>query len=429
MKAEGAKAKERIFSSYEVFVIAILAILQFSVILDFMILSPIGVFVMPELHIDTTHFGLVVSVYAFSAGTSGLLAAGFADKFDRKKLLLFFYVGFIAGTLLCAIADTYEFLLLARIVTGIFGGVVGSVGMAIITDLFKPEVRGRVMGFTQMAFAASQILGLPIGLILANHFGWHSPFWMIVGFSLLVVVVIIIYMKPIVAHLGLKAEHSAFVHLFNTLKQPHYLRAFLATALLATGGYMLMPFGSNFSIFNLGLTRDQLPLLYGITGVATIASGPLLGKLSDKTGRYILFCIGTVISGIMVAIYTNLGVTPLWIIILINVILFVGIMSRIISSSALMTSIPSPKDRGAFMSVNSSVQSYAGAMAAGFAGYLVVQTETGKMEHYNRLGFVVIGTMAITVVMMYFLDRYVKREAAKNAEHKKNQGSGINATA
>lgn len=185
------------FTKYQIFIIAILTILQFTLILDFMVLSPLGAILMKELSLQPKQFGLVVSAYAFSAGASGLLAAGFADRFDRKKLLLFFYVGFVFGTTLCAIADSYEFLLMARIVTGIFGGVIGSISFAIISDLFKLELRGRVMGFVQMAFSASQILGLPIGLYLANAFGWHSPFWMIVGFSIIVGIAIVVYMQPI----------------------------------------------------------------------------------------------------------------------------------------------------------------------------------------------------------------------------------------
>src|SRR5207253_1353098 len=134
------KPKERIFTRYQVFVIAILSMLQFSVILDFMVLSPLGAILMDKLHVTTSQFGLVVSAYAFSAGAAGLLTAGFADKFDRKKLLVFFYTGFIIGTVLCGIASNYHFLLIARIVTGLFGGVIGSITMAITADLFALEM-------------------------------------------------------------------------------------------------------------------------------------------------------------------------------------------------------------------------------------------------------------------------------------------------
>jgi len=407
--------KQRIFTPYQAFIIAILAILQFSIILDFMVLSPLGALLIEKLHIKTSQFGLVVSVYAFSAGASGLMAAGFADKFDRKKFLLFFYTGFLIGTFLCAIAPTYQFLLIARIVTGLFGGVIGSVSLAIISDLFKMEVRGRVMGFVQMAFAASQVLGLPIGLVLANHFGWHAPFWMIASFGFVVGVIIIVYMKPVTDHLKLRSDQrNPFHHLIKTISQSHYVRAFLATTLLATGGFMLMPFGSAFGIFNLGLTQAQLPILYGITGVFSIALGPLIGKLSDRLGKYKIFVAGSLLSMIMVSIYTNLGVTPLWVIIALNVLLFVGISSRMISSSALMTAVPEPPDRGAFMSINASVQQIAGGVASAIAGFIVVQTKTGALEHYNWLGYVVIGTMTITLVMMYFLNQYVQRKNSKS---------------
>lgn len=401
--------KQKIFSGYQVFIIAILAILQFSVILDFMVLSPLGAMLIEKLHIKPAQFGLVVSVYAFSAGISGLLAAGFADRFDRKKLLLFFYAGFLTGTVLCAIAPSYEFLLMARIVTGIFGGVIGSVSFAIISDLFKMEVRGRVMGFVQMSFAASQVLGIPIGLLLANRFTWHAPFWMIESFGLIVGLIIVIYMKPVNDHLKIQSDQRhPFHHLAKTISQPNYVRAFLATTLLATGGFMLMPLGSAFCIFNLGITQEQLPLLYAITGIFAIVFGPIIGKVSDKVGKYKIFFLGTLVGMVLVAIYTNLGITSFWIVTALNMVLMLAVTSRLISSSALMTAVPETQDRGAFMSINSSVQQIAGGVASAVAGLIVVQTKAGPLLHYNVLGYVVMCTMTITLVLMYFLNKYVQ---------------------
>ncbi len=401
--------KERIFTPYQVLIIALLATLQFIIILDFMVLSPLGAILIPTLKITPAQFGLVVSVYAFSAGASGLLAAGFADKFDRKKFLLFFFGGFLIGTLLCAIAPTYELLLAARIVTGIFGGVIGSVTFAIITDLFKLEVRGRVMGFVQVAFGASQVLGLPIGLMLANQFEWHAPFWMIVIFGTLVGLVIFFCMKPVTDHLMVAEKQNPFRHLSNNLTNFLYLRAFISTILLATGGFMLMPFGSAFSTNNLGLTLAQLPLLYLVTGIFGIALGPLIGKLSDTMGRFRLFAIGSIVSIAMVAIYTRLGVTPLWICMVLNVILFAGINARMISSSTLISAIPSLPDRGAFMSINSSIQQISGGVASFVAGLIVLQAPSGLLERYDILGNVVIGSMVIATGMIYWLDNFVKR--------------------
>src|SRR4051794_35166230 len=250
-----------------------------------MILSPLGALLLQELHITTRQFGLVVSAYAFSAGASGLLAAGFADKFDRKRLLLFFYGGFLLGALLCGVADTYAFLVGARIVTGVFGGVIGSIVMAIIADLFPLEVRGRVMGTIQTAFAASQVMGLPVGVFLSNRWGWHAPFIMILVVGSVVGLVIVARMQPIVEHLKVRSTQNPVRHLLATLKQGRYLRTFLATMTLSMGGFMLMPFGSTFTVNNLGIPLAKLPWIYMATGAVTMVAGPLVGKLSDNIGK------------------------------------------------------------------------------------------------------------------------------------------------
>jgi predicted MFS family arabinose efflux permease len=409
MQQPKPKAEKVVFSGYQKFVIAILAILQFTVILDFMVLSPLGAILLNTLHINTAQFGLVVSAYAFSAGASGLLAAGFADKFDRKKLLVFFYCGFVVGTGLCAIAPDYKFLLGARIVTGLFGGVIGSVGMAIITDLFAMSERGRVMGFVQMAFAASQVLGIPIGLLLANKFGWHSPFQMIVVFSIIVGAVIVIYLRPVDAHLKYKKSGNAFMHLIKTVSNPTYLKGFVATVLLSTGGFMLMPFGSAFSTNNLGINMKDLPMLYIVTGIFSIAFGPLFGKLSDKIGKFKVFLIGSVLTIAIILIYTRLGITPLWVVIGINVFLFMGITARMVSASALMSAMPEPQDRGAYMGINSSIMQISGGIAAAVAGMIVVQSSSGKLENYPELGMVVAGSIVITVGMMYMINQIIAK--------------------
>ncbi len=406
--------KEKAFTSYEVFIIAILAILQFTIILDFMVLSPLGAQLLGELNINTKQFGLVVSAYAFSAGISGLLAAGFADRFDRKKLLLFFYTGFIVGTFLCGLAPNYHLLLGARIITGLFGGVIGSISFAIITDLFRMQYRGRVMGFVQMAFATSQVLGLPVGLYLANHWGWHSPFILIASLSIIVYLSVIFKMRPVNAHLALqKKDQNPFGHLFRTLSQRQYLKGFGTTTLLSTGGFMLMPFGTAFAVNNLGVTFEQLPLIYLITGITSMIGGPLIGKFSDTVGKYKIFVAGSVLSIVLVLIYTNLDVTPLWILILLNSVLFIGITSRMISSSALMTAVPEPADRGAFMGVNSSLAQISGGIASAVAGMIVFQNQTGYLEHYPVLGIVVVFTMAITIGMMWVINRYVQSKPAE----------------
>ncbi|HWJ26065.1 MAG TPA: MFS transporter, partial [Flavisolibacter sp.] len=355
------------FTAYQKTVIALLAIVQFTIILDFMVMAPLGDMLMKTMHLKATQFASAVSAYAFSAGISGLLAAGFADKYDRKKLLLFFYCGFITGTLLCGTASTFPLLLFGRIVTGLFGGVLGAVSMAIITDLFSFEQRGRVMGFVQMAFAVSQVAGIPVGLYLANHLGWQAPFLLIVGLSIITAIVVLTRLKPVEV-IKTVSESSPLCHLQNTVSKKYYLLPFITTALLSIGGFMMMPFSTAFIINNVGITQSQLPVIYVVTGIGSMILLPLIGKLSDKAGKLPTFLAGTTLAMVMVVVFTHLNPIPVWELILINTIMFAGIMSRMIPSQALMTAIPEHKDRGAFMSINSSLQQFAGGVASVIAG-------------------------------------------------------------
>src|SRR5690349_16506743 len=293
MSPADKKPRDR-FTPYQTFVIASLSFLQFAVILDFMIVAPLGALVMPALDMSPRQFGFIVSAYAFSAGASSLLVAGFADRFDRKSLLLFFYTGFVLGTLWCGVANSFHALLAARIVTGIFGGVIGSIVLAIATDLFAPEQRGRVMGFLQTAFAASQILGLPAGIYLSNHWDWHAPFLVMVVFGILGGLVVAWKLQPVAAHLRQPQEHSPWMHLYHTVREPRHWSAFLTMMLLATGGFMLMPFGSAYLVNNLGIALASLPTIYLVTGVFTIFIGPIVGRLADRHGKYPVFVAGSV---------------------------------------------------------------------------------------------------------------------------------------
>ncbi|MCG6139186.1 MFS transporter [Leptospira mtsangambouensis] len=401
------------FSAYHVFVVGLLAFLQFTVVLDFMILSPLGVLVMEKLQISTQQFGFVVSAYAFSAGISGIIAAGFADRFDRKKLLLFFYIGFVVATFLCGIATNYILLFGARILTGIFAGVLSSISFAIVADLFPLQVRGRVMGFIMTAFAASQVFGLPIGIYISNLWGWQSPFLMIAGISGIVGFVIFSFLKPLTTHLDHKTDLHAFHHLVKTLTQTKYLPAFLATTLLATGGFMLMPFGSAFSVHNLGVKLEDLPLVYMVTGVVSMLGGPLMGRLSDAIGKYNMFVIASILAAGIIIYYTKMEVTPLPIVIFVNSILFVFVAARMISANALTSAVPELHDRGAFMAISSSIQQISGGIAASVAGLIVIQTSSGYMERYDILGYVVATAIVLTVILMYNVNQIVLKKHTK----------------
>ena len=403
------------FTGYEKLVIFILAISQFTVILDFMVMSPLGDLLIKSMNMDASAFGIVVSAYAFSAGASGMLTAGFADKYDRKKLLLFFYTGFIIGTVFCGLANSFYALVAARIITGIFGGVIGSISMAIITDLFALEQRGRVMGFVQMGFGASQVLGIPIGLYIANRMGWEAPFLFIAGFSVLIVILIATRLRPVNAHLMLQREQqNAFRHLLNTLKKKPYRIGFLATAILSVGGFMMMPYGTVFAVNNLKISHEQLPFLFMASGLSSLVIMPLIGKLSDRVNKNKLFAIATTWLMIVCIVYTNLSATPFIIVLLINIFMMIGIMSRMVPSSALISAVPEMQDRGAFMSINASLQQIAGGIAAAVAGLIVYQQDKfSPLEHYDIVGYTVVAISIISIILMSRVNNLVKSKTTK----------------
>ncbi|HET9745562.1 MAG TPA: MFS transporter [Chitinophagaceae bacterium] len=403
------------FTRYQVLVIILLSLTQFTVVLDFMVMSPLGDMLMKSMSLTTSQFGFAVSGYALSAGASGLLTAGFADKFDRKKLLLFFYIGFTAGTLLCGFASSYIMLLAARIITGIFGGVIGSISMAILADLFPLHQRGRAMGFMQMGFGASQVLGIPVSLYIANIWGWQSPFIMIVGLAAIIWLVTMLKMHPVTKHLHLKTEKTAITHFWHTLIRRDYRTGFLLTALLSLGGFMMMPWGSAFAVNNLHVSYSQLPSLFMASGIAALIIMPMIGKLSDKIDKVKIFTVAAISMMVIIVIYTNLTPIPFAYIVLLNVLMMTAIMSRIVPAMALVSALPKMQDRGAFMSINSSLQQIAGGIAAGIGGMIVVQqTKTSPLQHYNTLGYLIVVIIIANIFQMFRVSNLLKRR--KDAE-------------
>ena len=393
-------------STTQRWVIFILAVTQFTVILDFMIMSPLGDFMMKSLSMKPAAFGIAVSAYAFSAGLSGLLTAGFADRYDRKKLLIFFYTGFIVGTLFCGLSHNYVQLVAARIFTGLFGGVIGSISLAIISDLFTLQQRGRVMGFVQMGFGASQVLGVPIGLYVANLWNWEAAFLLVAGIAIFTAVLLVFKLPSVRAHLALQQDKSAFKHLWHTLKKRDYRIGFSAMAMLSIGGFMMFPFGSAFAVNNIGVSAEQLPQLFFISGISSLVIMPVIGKLSDRISKFKIFTVACIWMMVMVLVYTNLSLTAFWIVVILNILMMMGIMSRMIPATALVSGVPDMEDRGAFMSVNASMQQIAGGVAAVVAGLIVVQDhKSAPLQHYDIVGYLVI---AITLLSIYVMSRVSK---------------------
>ncbi|MFN8672459.1 MAG: MFS transporter [Candidatus Sericytochromatia bacterium] len=396
-------------TSYQIIVIIILAMVQATIILDFAIISPLGEILVKTLNMNSHEFSLVVSAYALSAGISSIISAGFTDRYDRKKFLIFMYMGFIIGTLFCALATNYWQLLIARIVTGIFGGVMGSIVQTIVADVFENKFRGRVMGLIQMSFAVSQILGIPLGLFLAYKLNWNSTFLFIVVLGLVNILLAVFKLKPINEHVSAQEKINPFSKTLQTIKNPKYLLALSSVALVPMGGFMLMPFNSLYAVNNLGVPREKLPLVFLFIGLANLVVMPIIGRLSDKYPRYNIFLIGTIASIIFLNIYTHLLPMIFWLFIIFNMFFFSSIFMRITPFMAMNTTIPELKDRGTYMSLSSALQQAGGGLGAIASGYIISQkSQTSPLQNMGILGYVITFIFLLCLFLVYKLNEQVK---------------------
>ncbi len=176
---------------------------------------------------------------------------------------------------------------------------------------------------------------------------------------------------------------------------------------------LFMTFGSAFITNNLGISLEDLPLVYGATGLTILVFSPLLGYLADRFGTLRVFIGGTLLAILVVGIYCHLETTPLWLVVLFHILLFIGVSARMVSSTALGTAVPKEQDRGSFMAIDAAVQQLAAGLAAVAAGWIVYQSGKGLMLNYPLLGWVVIGLMFITAGLMYRISRTVRK---KNTE-------------
>lgn len=266
-----------------------------------------------------------------------------------------------------------------------------------------------------MGLGASQVLGVPISLYLANHWNWQAPFIMIVILAAIIWLTILIKLRPVAEHLQLRSDKTAIVHLWHTLKEKQYRTGFLMTALLSLGGFMMMPWGSAFAVNNLHVTYDQLPVMFMASGIGSLIIMPIVGKLSDKVDKVKLFTIAAIAMMAIIVVYTNLKPIPFIFIVALNLVMMSAILGRAVPAMALVSALPRMQDRGAFMSINSSLQQIAGGVAA-FAGGLIVvqQTKTSPLQHYNTLGYVIVVVLIANIFQMYRVSNIIK--AKKHAD-------------
>ncbi len=379
-----------------------LAAVQFTHILDYMIMMPLGAGLMRVFDLSPSQFSQLVAAYGGAAAVAGLLGGFFLDRIDRKRALVWLYVGFILSTLACALAPTHHTLLAARVAAGVFGGLAGSVVVAMVGDVVPPERRGRGMAFVMTAFPLASVAGVPLGIALSNRFEWHAPFYLLAGLGVIILFAIARFLprRPPAPEARLI---SPLVQMRGLLSESVHWRAFAVTAALVTAGGLIIPFMAASLVANVGITEQRLPWVYFFGGVATFASTPFIGRLTDRHDKFLVLAALTAPAVLATVLVTRLGPSPLPLVLLATTLFFVGMSGRFGPASTLVVNAVSPRFRGGFMSLNSAVQQGASSLANLVGGAIITRDAAGRLIGYDRVGWLAVAAFLVTLVLAHRL--------------------------
>jgi predicted MFS family arabinose efflux permease len=373
-----------------------LGAVQFTHILDFMIMMPLGASLMREFNISPAQFTQLVACYGLAAAVSGLAGGFFLDRFDRKRALLVLYAGFGLATFACGLAPTHHWLMIARLAAGAFGGLAGSLVTAMVGDIIPPARRGRAMSLVMSAFPVASVLGIPVGLVLAGKFGWHAPFFMLGGcaaVNLLLGALALPHLRTAIQN------HNPLRQMREIVSRRVHLRAFALGGLLVMGGGVLIPFIAPTFIANVGIDEKiQLPLLYVAGGAATMISMPLIGWLSDHVNRLWLFVWLSVFASAVVLVIVRMGPSSVGFAALMMALFMIPMSGRFSPAMTMITNAVEARYRGGFMSVNAALQQATSGLANILAGGFVTRNVTGHLDGYPLLGYVSVGFFFLAVL-------------------------------
>jgi predicted MFS family arabinose efflux permease len=365
---------------------------------------PLGNYLIPYFHISTQQFALIVSAYSYAAFASGIIAAFVVDNFDRKRSLLFGYIGFIVGTALCGLAPTYQFLIAARIMAGLFGGLIGAQVLSIVADTFEYEKRGRAMGYLMAAFSVASILGVPLSLYIANIFNWHAPFILVAAIGAVLLPFTIKFIPPMRLHLENKIKQKSTAALQVIFSRKETLIALALSGLLMFGHFIIIPFINPFMEFNVGFTKNEIPLIYVVGGAATLFSAPYFGKLADRIGKIKVYTICAALTLPFVYFITNMPAIAFYYVLIATGLWFIVSNGRSVAAQAMFSNVIEPQYRGSFMSLNSSLQQLFVGSASFMAGLIVTNDAvTKKLYNYSWAGYVSIIVLAFCIYLGYVL--------------------------
>ena len=379
--------------------IGMLVAVNFTHIMDFVIMAPLSPFFKRAMSISTEQFGYLVSIYTFSAAVGAVFAFFNIDKYDRRTAMLLLYSGFIVANLLCALAPHYKFFMMARMFAGLFGGVLNVLIMTIIGDTIPIERRGKATGMVMSAFAGASVIGIPSGLILAGMFDYHAPFWLLFILSTLVGIFLYLKFPNLKTHLeSTKVKASPLEIITEFIQNKNVRNALLFIFLLMVGGFSVVPFISDYLVFNVGLNEDELKYVYLVGGVSTIISSILVGRLTDKLGKVKTFIVAALFSIGPLIFVTVLPPMQLMYVLMFNVLFFMTFGARFVPAMTLMTTCVVAHRRGNFLSVSSAVQSMGSGVAVLIASSIIGNSADGSMLNFGWVGMVATIATLLSIV-------------------------------
>jgi DHA1 family inner membrane transport protein len=382
----------------EAVLLLILASVQFTSIVDFMVVMPLGPQLMRKLQINAAQFGWIVASYTVAAGVAGLLASSIMDRFGRKSAFLTLYTGFLVGTLFCGLSTGYGMLVVARVLTGAFGGILGGLALAIIADVFPEERRGRATGILMSAFAVASVVGVPVGIYLGGELGWHAPFLILAALGVPVLIASLRILPPLREHLDQATHSHPLRQIVETFSRVNHLRAFALTVVVMLGNFSVIPYVSLSLVSNVGVDeKTGLPWVFVTGGLLTLVGAPLIGRLADRYGKLTVYrAVAAVSMGLIIAV-TNLPRVSLAAAVGVVGAFMLSNAGRMVAALAMITSSVERRSRGGFMSANSAVQHLASGVGAWIGGLMVVKSADGYLQHFGRVGLFALLATALSL--------------------------------
>lgn len=386
-----------------------LALIQFTHVMDFMVMMPLSTMFMRDFQISAASFGLVVASYNISAGVVSVAGAFFIDRFDRRKVMMVCFAGFTLGTLICGMSNGYTMFLAARIFTGLFGGVISSTMLSIVSDVVPLERRASAMAVVYMGFSAAAIAGVPVGSYVAAHTHWHVPFLAIAAMAALIFIPLMRYMPVLSGHIEEARKRNPAAQMLEILRSDKRMMGLLLMILLMFGHFSIIPYIPQYLVHNVGMAETDVPLIYLVGGLTSVVVMRVVGKLSDKFGSFIVFSSLSVLAGIPILAITNLSTSSLVIILLLAAALFTFGGSRGVPANTLISSTAPPHLRGGFLSLNSAMQQLGAGLASFIGGFLIADGPHDTVLNYDHVGYFAVAASLVAIpVALYIRPKLAK---------------------